>query len=470
MFIPNNFVDGVAGATPITAATLNNLETGLVAADITNPASAAGVQAATYALTSGLDAAVAGYVGTSSSTRTALIARELWINAKTYGAVGDGVTDDTAALQSALTAAQNAKAGLFIPQGTYKITSTLTTAQQFYQPNIMGANARGTILAGSGAFSILKMLGGSGSLAVAKIGNIAFTGAGCVGVELSACDGITVDNCYFYTLAGGVLFNNAAAGSFTEFCVAEYCSFDTTVATAIEYRVVSGNNSFHGSGFRNCVINQSASATTPCVLVGAGALVYDAPWDATFFLRATTALIKNNSTSRTYTNGRIGVEGTASAFIYDTASTSAGYHQGDVFQFGEGLKIGWNFILCHRMQVNADLSVTVVMKPQMSQTAAVTGTTTVSGVLAAGDYMVSFEAIGTNYTYAYLLAVHRSAFSNSGTIAQLANGETNNTAAWGAPTFAFSANGEMQITNATAGFSVTAYVGITSTLSMSKLR
>ena len=49
MFVPNSFSDGVAGGTPITAATLNNLENGLVAADITNPASAAAVAlASTY--------------------------------------------------------------------------------------------------------------------------------------------------------------------------------------------------------------------------------------------------------------------------------------------------------------------------------------------------------------------------------------------------------------------------------------
>ena len=50
MFVPNSFTDGSAGGTPITAATLNNLENGLVAADITNPASAAAVAlAAGYA-------------------------------------------------------------------------------------------------------------------------------------------------------------------------------------------------------------------------------------------------------------------------------------------------------------------------------------------------------------------------------------------------------------------------------------
>ena len=51
-----------------------------------------------------------------------------WKNVKTdYGAVGNGVADDTTALQNALNAmgAGTFKV-LYIPAGTYKITSTLT--------------------------------------------------------------------------------------------------------------------------------------------------------------------------------------------------------------------------------------------------------------------------------------------------------------------------------------------------------
>lgn len=50
-----------------------------------------------------------------------------WVNAKNAGAVGDGVADDTAALQAAITALGAAGGGvLYFPRGVYKITSALT--------------------------------------------------------------------------------------------------------------------------------------------------------------------------------------------------------------------------------------------------------------------------------------------------------------------------------------------------------
>ena len=47
-------------------------------------------------------------------------------NVKDFGAVGNGVADDTAEIQAALTAAASSGGMVWIPKGTYKISSTLT--------------------------------------------------------------------------------------------------------------------------------------------------------------------------------------------------------------------------------------------------------------------------------------------------------------------------------------------------------
>lgn len=51
---------------------------------------------------------------------------DLSVNVKDYGAIGDGVADDTAALQAAESAARSLGAILFMPSGRYKTTSTFT--------------------------------------------------------------------------------------------------------------------------------------------------------------------------------------------------------------------------------------------------------------------------------------------------------------------------------------------------------
>jgi len=46
-------------------------------------------------------------------------------NVKDYGAVGDGSTDDTSAIQSAINAVPNSGGVVYLPRGTYKISDTL---------------------------------------------------------------------------------------------------------------------------------------------------------------------------------------------------------------------------------------------------------------------------------------------------------------------------------------------------------
>ena len=70
--------------------------------------------------------------GSSASLQTALAAVAglglYVVTNPTYGAVGDGVTDDKAAIQAAINAANAAGGGVvFFPKGTYRVASSFTT-------------------------------------------------------------------------------------------------------------------------------------------------------------------------------------------------------------------------------------------------------------------------------------------------------------------------------------------------------
>ena len=98
--------------------------------DNLNGADAATVAAtlATLAASGGAD--LIGYASGVSSPTTQTVQDKLrqMINVKDYGAVGDGTTDDTAAIQAAIDEFQGAGNGgiVYMPPGRYKITSNLT--------------------------------------------------------------------------------------------------------------------------------------------------------------------------------------------------------------------------------------------------------------------------------------------------------------------------------------------------------
>jgi hypothetical protein len=91
------------------------------------------------------------------------------INALDYGAVGDGVTDDTAAIQAAVNAALGSESGtLWIPKGNYAVTSV----------NIYPTGGKSLVMVGDGPFNSKFVKYGAGTAPLLNISGTAGGGAG----------------------------------------------------------------------------------------------------------------------------------------------------------------------------------------------------------------------------------------------------------------------------------------------------
>lgn len=77
------------------------------------------------------------------------------VNVKDYGAIGDGVTDDTLAFKTALSSISN-YSGLFIPKGTYLITEELTLKNG---KNVIGEDKYNCVILVNGDITLFSYTG-----------------------------------------------------------------------------------------------------------------------------------------------------------------------------------------------------------------------------------------------------------------------------------------------------------------------
>ena len=159
-----------------------------------------------------------------------------WLNLKSdFGAVGDGVTDDTIALQSALNALQAASAHssvLYIPSGTYKITSGLSyistnCATYCTGKSVIGENPANTVLQWQGSASSGPMLTLDGINRM-QFDRLTLDGAGAqiTLINETMHQGCCYDGSNEYT---DDVFENAAIGLQAGNNIAGCCSAETKV-------------------------------------------------------------------------------------------------------------------------------------------------------------------------------------------------------------------------------------------------
>lgn len=111
------------------------------------------------------------------------IPRSDWCNVRDFGAVGDGVADDTEALQAGLDAisAKNAhNRTLFFPEGTYRVTKTLFQ-NYTYGAQLLGVG-RGSVLRWGGARDPSTRIYWSSGNSRNIVEGLVFDGAGLAGV------------------------------------------------------------------------------------------------------------------------------------------------------------------------------------------------------------------------------------------------------------------------------------------------
>lgn len=193
-----------------------------------------------------------------------------------FGAVGDGTTDDTVAIQAAFTAAGTAGRGVvFFPAGTYLISATIN-----WPAVSIWACGSGAGLAGQTGISEI-LVNDDGVIAFSipgnrcKVSDIGFTGpvgatsgnainSSGVSIEVSYCaftnffDGLVqtqaevsvVHGCQFRNQVNHMMDSSNSASADNGDCVTSDCYFTTNVGTLVGFfQQGSGGQKIHGCKF-----------------------------------------------------------------------------------------------------------------------------------------------------------------------------------------------------------------------------
>jgi hypothetical protein len=153
------------------------------------------------------------------------------VNVKDFGAVGNGVADDTAAIQAAIAAVQALGGGIVnFSSGTFKCLNEIVLsrigANLFHDVYLQGSGAEATILsfnsavAGSDGIKVISGVNGSGRLGISAM---SIKGARNIGININPNHGqdvyisrfyisdVVVDGC----VSDGIRFSNTYMGNIT---------------------------------------------------------------------------------------------------------------------------------------------------------------------------------------------------------------------------------------------------------------
>ena len=213
--------------------------------------------------------------GTGAVTRTVQARLRDYVSVKDFGAVGDGVTDDTVAIQAALAA--GAGGTVFFPEGTYIVDGSLLQMQD--GTTVIGYGA--TLKLAAGTYASTRYFLGTGTgityssgagrtvdvtvLGIkidGNISNVTVTGsASCYGINMYQVDGATIRDVTIKNLPGTTGNGYGLAFSYSNDVIADNVAVNRTdrqnliVWETQNARIV--NCSLKDSYFRECILVSS---------------------------------------------------------------------------------------------------------------------------------------------------------------------------------------------------------------------
>lgn len=189
------------------------------------------------------------------------------VNVKDYGAMGDGVNDDTTAIQAAIDEALTKSGTVYLPPGNYKVTSQLDVAGNGFI-TIQGAGGRtlqSTIEANLSSGHVFEVT----ALQCVRFADIQIINQGTAGrnISFSSGEGHSVSNIRLVNAAGNSSDMLYYVGAYMEIAHSSFVNLEPT-AYAIRASAVTGkinintnivDNNFGGPG--KGIIVDAASGT-----------------------------------------------------------------------------------------------------------------------------------------------------------------------------------------------------------------
>jgi parallel beta-helix repeat protein len=210
--------------------------------------------------------------GTADFIRSVQVKLQETVSVKDFGAVGDGTTDDTAAIQAAINSIPTSTGGtshgyeIYFSPGKYKITSTITIGNRritFWANSIMGSGSSAIIYMATNNITWFDFTTGNSDVIAIEglefLGNATGTGI-CFNLGRTAqpCYDSRITNCWFAAIGGTAILGTNLQG-----CHITNCAFDSATAIGINLLVGSNNiistNRFYGNSTNGIKLAQGSN-------------------------------------------------------------------------------------------------------------------------------------------------------------------------------------------------------------------